>query len=106
MKPQLPVVMAFLLVSLVCIVSAVSANPVDIYPDNKVDWLDLKVLFDNWLSDGNTPADIDSSGDVNGVDFAICLAISVSKYPELGQIIERWERLSVEKREKIVRIVK
>ncbi|MHC4258935.1 MAG: SUMF1/EgtB/PvdO family nonheme iron enzyme [Planctomycetota bacterium] len=58
-------------VSVVCIGSAQAANPGDIYPDNKVDWLDMKVLADNWLFDGNTPADIDNSGDVNSVDYAI-----------------------------------
>ena len=63
----LAVVWAFL----VCISSAGAANPADIYPDNKVDWLDLKVMGDNWLSTDPTPADIDNSGDVNFPDFAI-----------------------------------
>jgi hypothetical protein len=58
-------------VFLVCIGSAQAANPADIYPDNKVDWLDMKIMADDWLSDGNTPADIDNSGDVNFPDFAI-----------------------------------
>ena len=50
---------------------ALAANPGDIYPDNKVDWLDMGVMGENWLFDGNTPADIDNNGDVNGPDFAI-----------------------------------
>ena len=40
------------------------------------------------------------------IDFAKSLAKLVQKYPELGQIIERWEELSVEKREEIVRMVR
>jgi len=62
----LAVVWAFL----VCISSAGAANPADIYPDNKVDWLDLKAMGENWLSGGNTRADINHNGVVNGVDFA------------------------------------
>ncbi len=50
---------------------ALAANPGDIYPDNKVDWLDMGVMGENWLFEGNTPADIDNNGDVNGLDFAI-----------------------------------
>jgi hypothetical protein len=60
-----------ILLLLVCIGSAKAANPADIYPDNKVDWKDLKIMSEDWLFDGNTPADIDSSGDVDGLDFAI-----------------------------------
>ncbi|MBA7477787.1 Hercynine oxygenase [subsurface metagenome] len=56
---------------MVCIISAQAANPADIYPDNKVDWLDMKIIGDNWLSTDLTPADIDNSGDVNAVDYAI-----------------------------------
>jgi formylglycine-generating enzyme required for sulfatase activity len=48
-----------------------ASNPANIYPDNKVDWLDLGVLGSNWLSTTPTPADIDNSGDVNMVDYAI-----------------------------------
>jgi unsaturated chondroitin disaccharide hydrolase len=48
-----------------------AVNPADIYYDHKVDWLDLKVMNESWLSTSTTPADIDNSGDVNGVDFAI-----------------------------------
>ncbi len=46
------------LVLLICISSAIAVNPADIYNDYKVDWLDVKIMTDYWLSDGNTPADI------------------------------------------------
>jgi formylglycine-generating enzyme required for sulfatase activity len=71
MRVRAILVLAVVCVSVVCIGSTVASNPGDIYQDNKVDWLDVKIIGDEWLSDGNTPADIDNSGDVNGVDFAI-----------------------------------
>jgi formylglycine-generating enzyme required for sulfatase activity len=54
-----------------CTISARAANPADVFTDNKVDHLDIKVIADNWLSDANNPADIDGSGDVNFPDFAL-----------------------------------
>ena len=68
-------VLVFILVPLLSTILTQAANPADIYPDNKVDWLDLKMMKENWLSTDSTPADIDNSGDVNAVDFAI-LAIN------------------------------
>jgi hypothetical protein len=70
-KVRAILVLVVVWVFLVCIGSAQAANPADIYPDNKVDWLDMKIMGENWLSTDPTPADIDSSGDVNAVDFAI-----------------------------------
>jgi formylglycine-generating enzyme required for sulfatase activity len=52
-------------------VSTQASNPADIFTDCKVDWLDLKMLADDWLWTGPSAADIDNSGDVNFPDFAI-----------------------------------
>jgi len=40
----------------------------DLYPDGVIDWLDLDVLCDNWLTAG--PGDFNSDGDVDLVDYA------------------------------------
>jgi formylglycine-generating enzyme required for sulfatase activity len=58
-------------VSLVCTVAAPASNPADINNDDKVDWLDVRMLRADWLWPGPGPSDIDNSGDVNFVDFAI-----------------------------------
>jgi formylglycine-generating enzyme required for sulfatase activity len=71
MKIMSIILLVFILVSLLSTIPTQAANPADIYPDNKVDWLDLKMMKENWLSTDSTPADIDNSGDVNAVDFAI-----------------------------------
>jgi len=58
-------------VGFACIGTTIASNPGDIYEDNKVDWLDLEMIVEEWLADGNTPADIDKSGDANFPDYAI-----------------------------------
>ena len=71
MKIRAILVLIVIWLSLPCIDSAVAANPADIHHDFKVDWLDLKMFCENWLSTDPTPADIDNSSDVNLPDFAI-----------------------------------
>jgi len=68
--PHIPV-LAVGWVFLAFTISTQASNPADIFADCKVDWLDLKMLGDDWLWTGPSAADIDNSGDVNFPDFAI-----------------------------------
>lgn len=54
-----------------CNICSAASNPADINNDNKVGWLDMKMIAEDWLSAAPTPADVDNSGDVQFVDFAI-----------------------------------
>ncbi|MGB2808744.1 MAG: SUMF1/EgtB/PvdO family nonheme iron enzyme [Sedimentisphaerales bacterium] len=71
MKFKTVPILAILLGILVSVSLTVASNSADVDNDNKVGWSDLDMMSDQWLSTTPTPADIDKSGDVNFVDYAI-----------------------------------